>query len=665
MSFKPRSAYIARCKELGLSIPKKFYDPKIRNIHPWLARRSRSVARALTLASLLPANFSVDKFLDMLGFNQVNLKKLISKNYPPLISYTDPGSEISDFVKNKIVFDPMAGGGSIPLESVVLGAKTIASEYNPVAYLILKASIEYPAKYGLQLYYKVRDEVKKLIDYAQTSLGEFYDKDVEGYIMLRRVIINNKVIPLTSTISLSSKESLFIEDDNIIIKSNAKRSADVSRNKSLLSYWMKDHVFIMENNFDEKLFTILHFIAAVQTEKGFRLSKDHDIKLFLKAYERYWQLKDEGLVLPTISLPSDNDVFKEILYLKRYSNLFNPRQAFATEILMRYIKRRINELVEEEGDFGVAVGLYLALGLDRVIDFNNILTTWNDEQKSIRDSTGSYYKFRKFRLEEVYAEAIVPFKTLKWVFEPDVNDETAGGICPILKDLSERLENKSDKIDIYLADALELSKYFSDKVDVINVDPPYYDQHIYSDFSEFFWPFLKSTLNDVLDKLFKNNLLSHWSPHSWRVPKEHEIISRRSNDSFFKEKFKKALIEMNKVLKDDGLLILWFSHKSLEAWKAVIDALQNTGFVITNIIPIVSEHPTRSVTKGGLIGLSHVLILVARKSNYMSHHIDKDEIKKRVLKWVRKAKLFPSYEIRDEDLKILSQAVELALKIVI
>ncbi|MFN7106034.1 MAG: hypothetical protein ACK4M3_05560 [Pyrobaculum sp.] len=47
MSFKPTPAYIARCRELGLRCGRDFYDPKIRNIHPWLARRPRSVARAL------------------------------------------------------------------------------------------------------------------------------------------------------------------------------------------------------------------------------------------------------------------------------------------------------------------------------------------------------------------------------------------------------------------------------------------------------------------------------------------------------------------------------------------------------------------------------------------------------------------------------------------
>jgi adenine-specific DNA methylase len=662
MSFKPRPAYIARCRELGLPTSKRFYDPKIRSIHPWLARRSRSVSRALSLASLLPATISTNEFLRLLGFREEKLREIVSKGYPPLISYTTPDLSTLEFTKGRVILDPMAGGGSIPLEAVILGAKAIACEYNPVAYLILKATVEYPAKYGLQLYYRVRDEVKKLINYAQGVLGEFYDRDAGGYVMLRRVLVGSRATSLASVVPLSSKETVVVREDTIaIIRDGVRKSLDT--NRVFLPQWMEQHVAVMEG-FDAKALIVLHTIAAVQAEKGYRPANDRDIKLLFKAYEKYWQLKSEGMLLPSISLPLNNDAFRDILPLRRYSNLFNPRQALAIETLMRYVRNRIKELVEREGEFGAAMGLYLALGLDRVIDFNSVLTTWNYEQESIRDSTGSYYKFRKFRLEGVYAEAIVPFRTLEWVFEPDAKDETAGGICPVLKELCEKLESKDERVEVYLADALELSKHLGIKVDVVNVDPPYYDQHIYSDFSELFWPFLKSVLSSALDRLFRNNLLSGWTPASWYVPKEHEVISRRSNDPSFKEKLKRTLIEISRILKDDGLLVLWFSHRSLYAWEAVIDSLRSAGFVITNIIPIVSEHPTRSITRGGTTGLSHVLILVARKSGTSLPHINKEELRRRVLEWAKKAKLFPSYEIKDESLKALSQAVEVTLGLI-
>ena len=49
-----------------------------------------------------------------------------------------------------IVLDPFAGGGAIPLEALRLGAAPVANDYNPVAYIIQKATIDYPRRYGVE-----------------------------------------------------------------------------------------------------------------------------------------------------------------------------------------------------------------------------------------------------------------------------------------------------------------------------------------------------------------------------------------------------------------------------------------------------------------------------------------------------------------------------------
>ena len=46
------------------------------------------------------------------------------------------------------VLDPFAGGGSYPLEALRLGCEVYANDYNPVAVLILKATLEYPQRFG-------------------------------------------------------------------------------------------------------------------------------------------------------------------------------------------------------------------------------------------------------------------------------------------------------------------------------------------------------------------------------------------------------------------------------------------------------------------------------------------------------------------------------------
>lgn len=49
------------------------------------------------------------------------------------------------------ILDPTAGGGSIPFEALRLGHRVIANDLNPVAAVIQIATLDYPARYGMDL----------------------------------------------------------------------------------------------------------------------------------------------------------------------------------------------------------------------------------------------------------------------------------------------------------------------------------------------------------------------------------------------------------------------------------------------------------------------------------------------------------------------------------
>src|SRR5437773_12056534 len=72
-----------------------------------------------------------------------------------------------------LVVDPFAGGGSIPLEALRVGADAFASDLNPVAVLLNKVVLEYIPKYGQ----KLADEVRKwggwIKEQAEKELAEF------------------------------------------------------------------------------------------------------------------------------------------------------------------------------------------------------------------------------------------------------------------------------------------------------------------------------------------------------------------------------------------------------------------------------------------------------------------------------------------------------------
>jgi putative DNA methylase len=63
-----------------------------------------------------------------------------------------------------ILLDSMAGGGSIPLEGLRYGLKVYANELNAVGSLILKATIEYPARYGRCLLDKLTQLSEEIAD---------------------------------------------------------------------------------------------------------------------------------------------------------------------------------------------------------------------------------------------------------------------------------------------------------------------------------------------------------------------------------------------------------------------------------------------------------------------------------------------------------------------
>ena len=49
---------------------------------------------------------------------------------------------LSDSLASFMVLDPTAGGGSIPFETIRLGLAPLANDLNPVAALIMKATVE-------------------------------------------------------------------------------------------------------------------------------------------------------------------------------------------------------------------------------------------------------------------------------------------------------------------------------------------------------------------------------------------------------------------------------------------------------------------------------------------------------------------------------------------
>jgi adenine-specific DNA methylase len=670
MAYKAKPAYIKHCRELNISeknISREFFDPKIRNLHPWFARRPCSIARGITLAAVVPSNITEEDFMKSIGWDKKPLV-FIERKYPPLLFYTDPdrvrvneimSKLIGKAVNEIIVCDPMAGGGSIPLEALRLGFKTIAVEYNPVAYLILKGTVEYPALYGKKLAERVEDEARRLIEYAQNKLGKFYPPATEGYIIARGIKCPNcdGKIPLFSGTEIARSTYLDLKKNNlnngltpVIEKHPTKLPYEGKKKNEIIcpfcenkiskkdayKIWTINHVNILKELRDGKIdrdkILSTHVLIIRQGRRTYNVCSEIDFSLFLEACrELSKSFKELEEHIPRNEILKDNEVFAPVRSygINYWFELFNPRQLLTLATLIKYVQDA-SEKALTVGNLEAATCLYLAFGVSRMADYNSIITTW--KRGTIRDAIGQYAQGRKMNYAESYCEAIVPYRNLNWIYEPNsLKTKTEGGICPILYELSSRLEGL-EHVSIIHGDSLVLSSILTNtKVDLINVDPPYFDQHIYSDISDYFWQILRICLRPLIKNgvLFKKGSLQNWESLSPTVPRESEVIVRKKehyNIDWYTRQMGKIFGECYRVLKDDGILLVWFTHNSIDAWKSIITALYVGGFYVTKIWPVTSELLTRLVSKGNGTVLNKTLIVVARKKK-KEEKIDENQLK--------------------------------------
>ena len=218
--------------------------PPLYFLHVWWARRPLTASRAAILASVLP-NWSEDwpdkfknrfpdeetyrqwfihltgirgdpvrgrKLVDWANSRGIKLKQHPYENAPRAFT-VNPSKEDLELMGDLLhftwgmrdisVLDPFAGGGSIPFEALRYGFKTIANELNPVALTILKATLDYPARYGPALSEDIKKWGNIWAKGVQERLKEYFPKqeneNIYAYLWARTVACptTGKPVPLS------------------------------------------------------------------------------------------------------------------------------------------------------------------------------------------------------------------------------------------------------------------------------------------------------------------------------------------------------------------------------------------------------------------------------------------------------------------------------------
>jgi len=156
-------------KEVGAAAAKEksIRHGHISTLHIWWARRPLAASRATAYAALVPPagdelewqkrrDFIVELCQWENSLNPRVLDKarrdILEAHAARLTGELGHPVTVEDIEAGRAprprVLDPFAGGGSYPLEALRLGCEAYASDYNPVAVLILKATLEYPQRFG-------------------------------------------------------------------------------------------------------------------------------------------------------------------------------------------------------------------------------------------------------------------------------------------------------------------------------------------------------------------------------------------------------------------------------------------------------------------------------------------------------------------------------------
>ena len=99
--------------------------------------------------------------------------RLVTLRVPRNLSGSRPKPNESATRRTSTCLDPTAGGGSVPFEAARLGLHTIANDLNPVAWMILKATVEFPGKYGMPLLRRFQELAVEFIRRRDERLDPF------------------------------------------------------------------------------------------------------------------------------------------------------------------------------------------------------------------------------------------------------------------------------------------------------------------------------------------------------------------------------------------------------------------------------------------------------------------------------------------------------------
>jgi len=594
--------------------------------------------------------------------------------------------------KKLTVLDPTAGGGSIPFEVLRLGHRVIANELNPVAAVILYATLDYPLRFGKELVEDINnwgsrlrdtmvsqlrdlfpssllagqelDELKKHLKSCPENLvSQFYEETLDGFIYCRQVTCPHcgGEAPLLNTCWLSKEGEkwgvLIVTDGR---KKNGKVRFETYRIKGKRGPYGEDPDFATVSNgvgmcvhcrqaipADEikaqargesphgKWRDRLYCVVAVRyqpkldkngrpqryktgeragelkTEKVrfFRPPNDRDLEALAEAEKRLQQRwpewESQGLI-PTEKIPQGHKTMEPLrVDMTRWCDMFTPRQLLGHLTLVEELNRLKPEILEELGhERGRAVVTYLQFMIDKGLDYNSRQTRWEYTRAIVKGTFGRH----DFSLKWTFGEMIFtgPNSGAAWGLSQVL--DAYQGMAELMAPLHDKLGGAGPPVKIHCGTAAHMD-IPDNSVDLVCIDPPYYNNVQYAELSDYFYVWQRRILNDLYPGIFTRRFTN----------KTDEAVANPARDGSaagaareYERLMGEIFAECRRVLKDEGIMTIMFTHKTQEAWEALTRSLIENGWTITSSMPVESE-AAESIHQKNMASAASSIFLTCRK----------------------------------------------------
>jgi len=339
-------------------------------------------------------------------------------------------------------------------------------------------------------------------------------------------------------------------------------------------------------------------------EKKYRSSTHEDVVRFEAAES---DLAPLAASIPTEPIPQDRPspnsrgLSGVARYgFERFGDMFNPRQADLLLTVVELIHEASGQIAKVTGDreYVRAIAAYLAFVADKVADFGSSFCRWGNDDEGV---TGTFGR-----------QAV----GMVWDYaETNPLSDKSGGFrwATELVVSAIKTTSLSCNVSAHVRRGSASRLPFGDAtIDAVVVDPPYYDSVPYGDLSDYFYVWLKRSLNGLFGDVFSTSL----------TPKSEETIAYwgslarkravQKPPEWYEQQIAHAFGEMARSLSQRSIASIMFAHKTTTAWESIVSALSKSGMFCTASWPIHTEGRGR-LTSQDAAALASSITLICRK----------------------------------------------------